>query len=143
MTKGLPLSNRPRPSGPTSVALAARLVLGTVLAVLISGPGTAAFAPPGPPGAPAGVVAQASDPAGEQIGPRLQPVGNGDMIGSPDQAGVGAGPDRGTWWRIVSGAALAVIVLIALIQRRQSPARTRGIGPRRLGRPGGRNPVGR
>lgn len=137
------MSDRSRPVRTNATAHAARLILGAVLVVLITGPVTATASVSGSSVRPDGIVAQSTDPLGQDVAPRLQPVGNGDTIGSPAQPDDGGDPDRGTWWRILFGTALIVVVLVALIQRRQDPERARGIGPRRGNHPGDRNAAGR
>ena len=137
------MSDRSRPSSTTTAAYAARLVLGAVLVVLLGGPVATAVARPGPTDRTAGISAQAGDPGDPEAAPRLQPAGNGDTIGSPDDPDDGARPDRGIWWRIGFGLALVVVVLVALIQRRQTPERASGFGNRRRDRPGDGNAVGR
>lgn len=88
------------------------------------------------------VAAQAGTSTDPEPAPRFQPVGNGDAITNPVEPAGDSGSDNGSWWRIVFGAAVAVIILVALIQRRQSPAEQRGSGAGRGGRPNDRNVLG-
>ncbi len=109
--------------------------MGEVLAALLMLLGTATSVAADAPiaGYPHAVAAQATSPVGQNPGPRLQPVGNGDTIASPvDTTDDASSRDGAWWWRVVSGAAVVVVVLVALVQRRHVPDRARGIG----GQPG-------
>lgn len=88
------------------------------------------------------VAAQAGTSTDPEPAPRFQPVGNGDAIANPAEPAANSGSDNGSWWRIVLGTAVAVIILVALIQRRQSPDEQRGSGAGRGGRPNDRNVLG-
>lgn len=88
------------------------------------------------------VVAQAGTSTDPEPAPRFQPVGNGDAIANPVEPAADSGSDNGSWWRIVLGTAVAVIILVALIQRRQSPDQPPGSGAGRGGRPNRRDVLG-
>ena len=121
--------------------------MGVVLAALLMLIGTAhsiaADAPTA--GHPRMVAAQATSPVGQNPGPRLQPVGNGDTIASPvDTSDDSGSRDSSWWWRIIFGAAVVVVVLVALVQRRGTPDPARRTGSQsRPGRRGNdRNALG-
>lgn len=88
------------------------------------------------------VTAPASEPVGQHPAPRFQPVGQGDAITSPAQPNNPENTDSGLRWRIAFGAAVVVVVLVALVQRRQVPERGRGVGQSRNDRPNNRNVLG-
>lgn len=120
----------------TPPARSHRLTLGVVLTALLALVGTVTSVAADAPiaGYAEAVAAQATSPVGQNAGPRLQPVGNGDTIDSPvDTTDDSGGGGDSWWWRVVLGAAVVAVVLVALIQRRQDPDHTRGIGAGRNG----------
>lgn len=131
-----PADARPWCSPASGILLAVAAFVLAVAAGAAAGP-----APIGATGAePVRGIEAANPSAGA---PLLQPVGGGDTITSPIQTGdTTGGDDRSAdgVWRIVFGAVVAAVILVALIQRRSGPEREAG-RPKRP-RTGGRKVLG-